>query len=208
MNPLTLKDKIAAAKATKLIAQTAASEALVTNDTYIDYVAGVEIEQDLITNLDNIMNTINAIPTITTNDGTKFKVNCFSVGEQHFGPVMSRVLGLVNIAGAMFTDERKQAFTKITGISHLVFANAKETIGSPAYFSKGELIPATPGVGSKSSPFTAILLELGISLSYIDRIDTESMDKYFLREQTKAVMKDSAFNKASELDDTEFTLED
>jgi len=204
----SLQERIAEVKAEQAAAQATASQALASNDTFVSYMAGVEIEQDIIALIDNIMTTINAIPTITTNDGSKYKVNCFSVAEQHFGPVMARVMGLVNIAGAMFTDERKQAFTKITGISHLVFTNAKEAIGSPAYFSKGQLVQAVNGTGAIEAPLTAILLGLNIPLAYLIRVNSTSIKAYFTAELNKATLKYEAFGKAAELDDTEFTLED
>lgn len=204
----TLKDRIAEVKATQAAELAKQSDTLASNDTFINYMAGVEVEQDIITSLDNIMTTVNAIPTITTQDGNKYKVNCFSVAEQHFGPVMARVLGLVNIAGAMFTDERKQAFTRITNVSHLVFTNAKEAIGSPAYFSKGTLTPATNGTGSAEAPLTAILLTLGVPLGYLAKVNSTSIKAYFTTELNKARLKDEAFGKAAQLDDTEFTLED
>ena len=128
---------IAKAKELRKQARDESKLALINNSNYVGYLASIEDEQDTIKQLTGVMDAVNKMKPIVTTDGTKYSVNCYPVRENIFGPVASRVLGLITSSSAMFTDERQAEFQALTGVNHLVFTKAKDAIGSPAYFSKG-----------------------------------------------------------------------
>lgn len=201
-----LSKKIKAMKDAKIKAELAKQDALADNEAYVDYLADLEIESDIITKLDKTITLLNGIKAITTNDGTTYKVNIFPVAENIFGPVTARVLGIVRGAGAMFTDERQKEFTAITGMPHLMAMKAQVTIGNPAYFNKGEIVQATL-VGDYETPVSAVFNELEIPAS-LNKVDDDTLAKWFQTEARKASAKLSAFKKEEALDTSKFTLED
>lgn len=152
MTELTVEQKMAMAIATAKEARKKAKDeaklGLLTNGKYAEYLASVEDESDQVNALTTIMDALNQMKPIVTNDGTKYGVNVYPVAEYAFGPVMSRVMGIIVGSSAMFTDERQTEFKAITGMTHLLASKAREAIGSPAYYSKGTLTTALQGDGS------------------------------------------------------------
>lgn len=204
--------ELAIAKARELRKQARddAKLALINNLNYVGYLASIEDEAEVITQLTGIMDAVNKMKPIVTTDGTKYSVNCYPVRENIFGPVASRVLGLITSSSAMFTDERQAEFQALTGVSHLVFTKAKDAIGSPAYFSKGIYASFVDGNEEDiKSAVLAVLQGLNIDIAYADKLSDANITKWFNLSEAKAREQQAEANKLEVLDNSQtFTLED
>ena len=201
---------IAKAKELRKQARDESKLALINNSNYVGYLASIEDEQDTIKQLTGIMDAVNKMKPIVTTDGTKYSVNCYPVRENIFGPVASRVLGLITSSSAMFTDERQAEFQALTGVSHLVFTKAKDAIGSPAYFSKGIYADAFESNNEcKESAVLAVLQGLNIDIAYADKLSDANITKWFNLSEAKAREQQAEYSKLVILDNSQsFTLED
>ena len=201
---------IAKAKELRKQARDESKLALINNSNYVGYLASIEDEQDTIKQLTGVMDAVNKMKPIVTTDGTKYSVNCYPVRENIFGPVASRVLGLITSSSAMFTDERQAEFQALTGVSHLVFTKAKDAIGSPAYFSKGIYASFVDGNEEDiKSAVLAVLQGLNIDIAYADKLSDANITKWFNLSEAKAREQEIARVKVLTLDNSQsFTLED
>ena len=201
---------IAKAKELRKQARDEAKLALINNSNYVGYLASIEDEQDTIKQLTGVMDAVNKMKPIVTTDGTKYSVNCYPVRENIFGPVASRVLGLITSSSAMFTDERQAEFQALTGVSHLVFTKAKDAIGSPAYFSKGIYASFVDGNEEDiKSAILAVLQGLNIDIAYADKLSDVNITKWFNLSEAKAREQQAEYSKLVVLDNSQsFTLED
>lgn len=201
---------IAKAKELRKQARDESKLALINNSNYVGYLASIEDEQDTIKQLTGVMDTVNKMKPIVTTDGTKYSVNCYPVRENIFGPVASRVLGLITSSSAMFTDERQAEFQALTGVSHLVFTKAKDAIGSPAYFSKGIYASFVDGNEEDiKSAVLAVLQGLNIDIAYADKLSDVNITKWFKLSEAKAREQQAEYSKLVILDNSQsFTLED
>ena len=201
---------IAKAKELRKQARDESKLALINNSNYVGYLASIEDEQDTIKQLTGVMDAVNKMKPIVTTDGTKYSVNCYPVRENIFGPVASRVLGLITSSSAMFTDERQAEFQALTGVSHLVFTKAKDAIGSPAYFSKGIYADAFESNNEcRESAVLAVLQGLNIDIAYADKLSDVNISKWFNLSEAKAREQQAEYSKLVILDNSQsFTLED
>ena len=201
---------IAKAKELRKQARDESKLALINNSNYVGYLASIEDEQDTIKQLTGVMDAVNKMKPIVTTDGTKYSVNCYPVRENIFGPVASRVLGLITSSSAMFTDERQAEFQALTGVSHLVFTKAKDAIGSPAYFSKGIYADAFESNNEcRESAVLAVLQGLNIDIAYADKLSDTNITKWFNLSESKAREQQAEYSKLAILDNSQsFTLED
>ena len=201
---------IAKAKELRKQARDESKLALINNSNYVGYLASIEDEQDTIKQLTGVMDAVNKMKPIVTTDGTKYSVNCYPVRENIFGPVASRVLGLITSSSAMFTDERQAEFQALTGVSHLVFTKAKDAIGSPAYFSKGIYVDAFESNNEcKESAVLAVLHGLNIDIAYADKLSDANITKWFNLSEAKAREQQAEYSKLVILGNSQsFTLED
>lgn len=201
---------IAKAKELRKQARDESKLALINNSNYVGYLASIEEEQDTIKQLTGVMDAVNKMKPIVTTDGTKYSVNCYPVRENLFGPIASRVLGLITSSSAMFTDERQAEFQALTGVSHLVFTKAKDAIGSPAYFSKGIYADAFESNNEcRESAVLAVLQGLNIDIAYADRLSDANITKWFNLSEAKAREQQAEYSKLVILDNSQsFTLED
>lgn len=201
---------IAKAKELRKQARDESKLALINNSNYVGYLASIEDEQDIIKQLTGVMDAVNKMKPIVTTDGTKYSVNCYPVRENIFGPVASRVLGLITSSSAMFTDERQAEFQALTGVSHLVFTKAKDAIGSPAYFSKGIYADAFESNNEcRESAVLAVLQGLNIDIAYADKLSDVNITKWFQLSEAKAREQQAEYSKLVILDNSQsFTLED
>lgn len=201
---------IAKAKELRKQARDESKLALINNSNYVGYLASIEDEQDTIKQLTGVMDAVNKMKPIVTTDGTKYSVNCYPVRENIFGPVASRVLGLITSSSAMFTDERQAEFQALTGVSHLVFTKAKDAIGSPAYFSKGIYADAFESNNEcRESAVLAVLQGLNIDIAYVDKLSDVNITKWFNLSEAKAREQQAEYSKLVILDNSQsFTLED
>ena len=201
---------IAKAKELRKQARDESKLALINNSNYVGYLASIEDEQDTIKQLTGVMDAVNKMKPIVTTDGTKYSVNCYPVRENIFGPVASRVLGLITSSSAMFTDERQTEFQALTGVSHLVFTKAKDAIGSPAYFSKGIYADAFESNNEcRESAVLAVLQGLNIDIAYADKLSDVNITKWFNLSEAKAREQQAEYSKLAILDNSQsFTLED
>lgn len=201
---------IAKAKELRKQARDESKLALINNSNYVGYLASIEDEQDTIKQLTGVMDAVNKMKPIVTTDGTKYSVNCYPVRENIFGPVASRVLGLITSSSAMFTDERQTEFQALTGVSHLVFTKAKDAIGSPAYFSKGIYVDTfEPNNECRESAVLAVLQGLNIDIAYADKLSDVNITKWFNLSEAKAREQQAEYSKLVILDNSQsFTLED
>ena len=201
---------IAKAKELRKQARDESKLALINNSNYVGYLASIEDEQDTIKQLTGVMDAVSKMKPIVTTDGTKYSVNCYPVRENLFGPVASRVLGLITSSSAMFTDERQAEFQALTGVSHLVFTKAKDAIGSPAYFSKGIYADAFESNNEcRESAVLAVLQGLNIDIAYADKLSDANITKWFQLSEAKAREQQAEYSKLVILDNSQsFTLED
>lgn len=201
---------IAKAKELRKQARDESKLALINNSNYVGYLASIEDEQDTIKQLTGVMDAVNKMKPIVTTDGTKYSVNCYPVRENIFGPVASRVLGLITSSSAMFTDDRQAEFQALTGVSHLVFTKAKDAIGSPAYFSKGIYADAFESNNEcRESAVLAVLQGLNIDIAYADKLSDANITKWFNLSEAKAREQQAEYSKLVILDNSQsFTLED
>lgn len=201
---------IAKAKELRKQARDESKLALINNSNYVGYLASIEDEQDTIKQLTGVMDAVNKMKPIVTTDGTKYSVNCYPVRENIFGPVASRVLGLITSSSAMFTDERQAEFQALTGVSHLVFTKAKDAIGSPAYFSKGVYASFVDGNEEDiKSAVLAVLQGLNIDIAYANKLSDVNITKWFKLSEAKAREQQAEYSKLVILDNSQsFTLED
>ena len=201
---------IAKAKELRKQARDESKLALINNSNYVGYLASIEDEQDTIKQLTGVMDAVNKMKPIVTTDGTKYSVNCYPVRENIFGPVASRVLGLITSSSAMFTDERQAEFQALTGVNHLVFTKAKDAIGSPAYFSKGIYASFVDGNEEDiKSAVLAVLQGLNIDIAYADKLSDTNITKWFNLSEAKAREQQAEYSKLVILDNSQsFTLED
>lgn len=201
---------IAKAKELRKQARDESKLALINNSNYVGYLASIEDEQDTIKQLTGVIDAVNKMKPIVTTDGTKYSVNCYPVRENIFGPVASRVLGLITSSSAMFTDERQAEFQALTGVSHLVFTKAKDAIGSPAYFSKGVYASFVDGNEEDiNSAVLAVLQGLNIDIAYADKLSDANITKWFRLSEAKAREQQAEYSKLVILDNSQsFTLED
>ena len=201
---------IAKAKELRKQARDESKLALINNSNYVGYLASIEDEQDTIKQLTGVMDAVNKMKPIVTTDGTKYSVNCYPVRENIFGPVASRVLGLITSSSAMFTDERQAEFQALTGVSYLTFIKAKDSIGSPAYFSKGNYADAVAGNDDcRQSAVLAVLQGLNLDITYADKLSDTNITKWFNLSETKAREQQAEATKLEVLDKSQsFTLED
>ena len=201
---------IAKAKELRKQARDESKLALINNSNYVGYLASIEDEQDTIKQLTGVMDAVNKMKPIVTTDGTKYSVNCYPVRENIFGPVASRVLGLITSSSAMFTDERQAEFQALTSVSHLVFTKAKDAIGSPAYFSKGIYADAFESNNEcRESAVLAVLQGLNIDIAYADKLSDVNITKWFNLSEAKAREQQAEYSKLVILDNSQsFTLED
>ena len=201
---------IAKAKELRKQARDESKLALINNSNYVGYLASIEDEQDTIKQLTGVMDAVNKMKPIVTTDGTKYSVNCYPVRENIFGPVASRVLGLITSSSAMFTDERQAEFQALTGVNHLVFTKAKDAIGSPAYFSKGIYASFVDGNEEDiKSAVLAVLQGLNIDIAYADKLSDVNITKWFNISEAKAREQQAEYSKLVILDNSQsFTLED
>lgn len=198
---------VAKAKEARKKAKDEAKLALLDNADYVGFLARVEEESDDVKALQAKLDTLNKIKAIVAEDGTEYKVNAYPVAEYLFGAVMSRVLGLIVASSAMFTDERQAEFEAVTGVRYLTAMKARDAIGSPAYYSKGQLVEAIPGNGmKKENVVMSILVDLDIDIEYRSKLS--QLDKWFETSYNKAKKKFDEFKKTESIDDTKFVLED
>ena len=201
---------ISKAKEQRKQAKDAAKLKLLEDEDYIGYKASIADEEEQVASLNKIMEQLNAMKPIVTQDGTKYGVHCFPVSEYIFGPVMSRVLGIITASSAMFTDDRQVAFEALTGVSYLEVSKAREAIGSPAYYSKGTLSPAIPGNSDLiDTTITAVLISLDVDLDYKNKLNKANIDKWFRLAEEKANKQFAEFQQMEQIDSTnKFVLED
>ena len=202
---------IARAKENRKRVRDEARAELANNSNYVGYLAFVQYEDEQITSLQAVMDRLNGMKAIQVNDGTKYNVNIYPVAEYVFGPVMSRVLGIVTGSSAMFTDERQAEFEAITGTSFLAISTARNLIGSPAYYSKGVLTPEMPpmDIESINIALTAVCDSLNIDIEYANKVTKASLERWFSVARAKAEKQFEAFERVEKVDsENNFTLED
>ncbi len=202
---------IARAKENRKRVRDEAKAELANNHKYVEYLAYVQDEEEQITSLQTVMDRLNGMKAIQANDGTKYNVNIYPVAEYVFGPVMSRVIGIVTGSSAMFTDERQAEFEAITGTSFLAVSTARNLIGSPAYYSKGVLTQEMPPMDIESIyiALTAVCDLLNIDIEYASKVTKSSLERWFSVARAKAEKQFEAFERVEKVDsENNFTLED
>jgi len=202
--------KLEQIKANRLAKQQAEIKLLEENDAYCNYILDVEDESTAVARLEAIITRVNGIEAITTNDGNKYVVNCYSLPSYIFGETMARVLGLVNTSSSMFTAERQREFSAITGVDYLTWANVNNFLGSPAYYSKGKLVAAVePQYSMLEVAIKDLAIKLDLPLSFTSSVNLSNLERYFTNQENKATEKLVEFNKSqAEFGDSQFTIED
>lgn len=164
----------------KQTSKAAKDEVLANNETYVDYLVDKKIESNNVVHLDAVINQINSMKAIVAQDGTKFTVHCYPIAESIFGAVGSRLLAIAQIAGAMFTSERQEEFTALTGIDYLIALDAYHKLGRPAYFSKQmTLVDELPFQEGYDIPLMAIAASLGLDADEAKLITDEKLKALF-----------------------------
>ncbi len=206
---MTLQETIQAKQAQLKEQDATAEAALITNEQYIEFLATIANETEITTKLDIVIDRMNQMKPIITGDGTKYGVNCFPLPERIFGPVMSRVLGIVSASNACFIDKRQEDLTALTHVPYQIWATAADALGKTAYFNKTHLVSEEMYTIEKLQlALTAICQGLNISTTYVAKVTPDKLDKWFLNSEIKANEKLADFQRTELLDSTnQFTLE-
>ena len=206
---MTLQETIKAKQAQLKEQNATAEAALITNEPYIEFLATIANETELTAKLDVVIDRMNQMKAIVTNDGTKYGVNCYPLPERIFGSVMSRVLGIVSASSACFTDERQAELSALTNVPYQVWSAAANALGKPAYFNKTHLVPEyTYAMQDLQLSLTAICQGFSIPIAYVAQVTPDKLDKWFLNSEIKANEKLAEFHRTELLDSaTQFTLE-
>ena len=183
---------------------------LIDNEDYINYKATILEEEEEIARLTVIMEQLSTLKPIIAEDGSKYAVHCFPVAEYVFGPIVSRVLGIIKVVGAMFTEDRQIKFSAMTDVPYLEAVKANEAIGSPAYYSKGTLAPTIPSKQELVEvAITAVLVDLKIDIKYLEKFNKANLNKWFTLAEEKANKQYNEFQQMEQIDSTnKFVLED
>lgn len=205
-----LEKKIAERMLAKQSAKAAKDEVLANNETYVDYLVDKKIENNNVVHLDAVINQINSMKAIVAQDGTKYAIHCYPVAENIFGAVGSRLLAIATISGAMFTSERQEEFTALTGVDYLIGLDAYHKLGRPAYFSKQmTLVDELPFQEGYDIPLMAIAASLGLDTDEAKLITDEKLKALFSASKKKAEQKLEEYSRTRETaEDSEFTMED
>lgn len=205
-----LEKKIAERMLAKQTAKAAKDEVLANNETYVDYLVDKKIESNNVVHLDAVINQINSMKAIVAQDGTKYAIHCYPIAENIFGAVGSRLLAIATISGAMFTSERQEEFTALTGVDYLIGLDAYHKLGRPAYFSKQMvLVDELPFQEGYQTPLMAIAASLGLDADEAKLITDEKLKALFSASKKKAEQKLEEYSRTRETaEDYEFTMED
>ena len=208
-----LQIKIAELTADKRARQTAQEDVLLENESYLNFQADMHIAKDDVKKLDAIISALMAMKAIVAQDGTKYNIHCYPVAESVFGPVGSRIMALATIAPAMFTTERQNEFSALTGIDYLVGLDTANRIGKPAYFTKTKVEEAIATHGDKKRlgiNLVSVCVALGLSTDYAEEITEDKITRWFSQQQKKADDKMLEFTVSKTLnpDNDAFVIED
>ena len=205
-----LEKKIAERMLAKQTAKAAKDEVLANNDVYVDYLTDKKIESNNVMHLDAIINQINSMKAIVAQDGTKYAIHCYPVAENIFGAVGARLLAIATISGAMFTNERQEEFTALTGVDYLIGLDAYHKLGRPAYFSKQMvLVDELPFQQGYDIPLMAIASALGLDTDEAKLITDDKLANFFSASKKKAEQKLEEYSRTRETaEDSEFTMDD
>lgn len=206
---MTLQDKIKASIEAKKAQQAKQEDILANTDSYVNYLADKSMEIELVTKLDTIINQLNGMKAIITQDGTKYAVHCYPVAESIFGPIGARLMALATIAGAMFTTERQVEFRALTGIPYLIALDASHALGKPAYVTKaGVVVEKLPFQENYMTALIAVTHALGLDINYAYAIKPDHLTRWFNNAQAKVDIKSAEQALTASTDVSPFTLDD
>lgn len=206
---MTLQEKIKANKESKQAAKSKQEEVLAANESYVNYLADMELESEEVTKLDAIITELNGMKAIIAQDGTKYAVHCYPVAESTFGPVGARLIAISTIAGAMFTTERQIQFSALTGIPYLIALDAANRLGKPAYVTKSnQYVSEVRYKSDYIESLTAVAHSLGLDIRYAGQITEDRLNKWFTADKAKANNKMEAIELTAQVDEQPFTLND
>ena len=208
-----LQQAIAAKIAAKQKAQNEVLDTLANNEAYVAVQADVAVMASDIQKLDTVIAQLNTgITPFIAKDGSKYSVRVFPVAA--FGPVLGKVVGIIQGSSSAFTDEMAMEYETILGhgISHIELSMASEAVGKASYLNKDGII-VDAQYGDSELAYNLIVsiankLEL-LSLSELSHIDVENKIVAWhraARSKANKVLKEQQL--AAQLDTDEFTLED
>jgi hypothetical protein len=181
--------------------------ALSENDAYIETQRSLMSKDTELKRLDSIINQLNAIKPFQAKSGDKFSINVFPINT--FDTGLDRILGIIAGSRSAFVDELSLQYEAITGISMIELTLARQALGQPAYFSKGEIVDEVPAdLSSLNNYLKSIALKLNV-VEFDTNVSKSALALYFVKGRIKAETAKASFDKSATLDATSsFTLED
>ena len=202
-----LATKIKSAQAAKQAQTNAQLDRLLENEAFVEVQRSIEARNAELDKLDNILTQLNNIPAYQAKSGDKFSVRAYSITD--FAPGVDRLIGIVNGARSAFVNELALNYSAITGISMLELELARTALGTPAYFSKGQIYDAVPGNLAEFNQYLeSIAIKLGI-FELASKVDQKALDVWFMRAQLRAEKAKAEFDREVLLNSNQqFTIED
>jgi hypothetical protein len=181
-----LKERIAKAQEQHKQQMQKSFEALLDNEEFVETQRSIQAKEHELTMLNSIITQLNSITPFIAKDGRKFSVNVFPIPV--FGPGHGHVLGIIAGSRSAFIDEKMLEYSAITGLTQLELIEAREALGSPAYFSNGEVVEAIPGDFHKlSNLLKGIYLKLGLSEFKPEEVTEEKWKLWFQLAENRAM---------------------
>ena len=197
-----LNAKVAKAQEAKSAEQLDSRLAMLENHNFIEAQRVISAKQNELQSLSTTITQLNSIKPHLAKDGSRFNINVYPVGI--FGTGMAEVLGIITGSRSAFTDELALQYSALTNLSIVELAEARDALGSPAYFSKGEIVPAIPGSYDQFKPLLeSICMKLGLYEYSAESVTRDRVELWFTRSELTANTKATEHNKSEAINDTE-----
>jgi uncharacterized coiled-coil protein SlyX len=186
-----------------------AIESLLENEAFIEAQRSIMRKEQELQKLNTIITQLNSITPFVAKDGRKFSVIVFPIPV--FGTGGAQIMGIIQGSRSAFIDEKALEYSAICGITQLELVEAREAMGSPAYFRDGRVIEAIPGDFNKLSVLLeGIYLKMGLREFKASDITKEKYDLWFALGEAKALRQEAEHKelKLMEKESCDFILED
>jgi len=204
-----LAEKVRIAQEEKKKLQEEALLELLDNEKFIEAQRSTMAKEKELEHLNNIIFQLNSLAPFVAKDGRKFKINVFPINV--FGMGHAQVLGIIAGSRGAFTDEKILEYSAITGINPVELIEARDALGSPAYYKDGEVFPAQEGNFEKlSALLDSIYLKLGLNEFKAKDVTRDKYRLWFTLAENKAIKQYQENKELEKLEEKggDFVLED
>lgn len=229
-----IRKAIEAKKAQRKQTQREMAQGLVQNEEFISIQAQILATADEVQKLDTIIHQLNTgITPFVAKDGSKYTVRVFPITQ--FGLGLDRLMGIISGSASAFTEEMALQYEAIVGVPFIELQMANQVLGTVDYVNKdgiyvegsrsiemAELPGDTPIEHLKAvkqwrhenaRKLHHMLRNISISLDIYEIVPSvekleEALLKWEMSAKNRAKKKLEEQQKANELDDSKFTIED